>query len=73
MPKNNKPQTPSHVMLSEIRAIANHFHDLAIFAREVNIGFAADGARALDARGQPVLAELPTMLIALEPPRYQTL
>lgn len=73
MPKNNKPQIPSHVMLSELRTIADYFHDLAMFAREVNIGFSADGARALEASGQPVLAELPTMLNALEPPQYQTL
>ena len=72
MPKNGKPQIPSHVTFSEVRAIANHFHDLAMFSREVNIAFARDGTRAVDAGGQPLLRELPEMLSVLNPLQYQT-
>lgn len=71
-PHNGKTQVPSHVSLIDMRPLGDHFHDLAIFAREVMVGFDQHGNRALNPDGTPVLAQLPALLTPLPPCRYET-
>jgi hypothetical protein len=73
MPKDGKPQAPSFVQMSEVRRIAEHFHDLAMFAREVSIAFDVKGERALDGDGNFVIADLPPLVTALPPCTYETI
>jgi hypothetical protein len=73
MPKDNKPQVPTHVTLADLRPIADHLHDLAVFARDVSVGFGANGDRALNSDGGPVLEDLPAILKPLEPCKFQTI
>lgn len=72
MPKNNKTQLPTFVTIDDIRPVANHFHELAMFAREVMVGFDAHGNRALNSDGSPVLAQLPELIAPLPPCKYVT-
>jgi hypothetical protein len=72
MPKNGKTQIPSYVTASDIRKIANHIHDLGMFAREVMVGFNARGERAQNADGSPALAQLPALIAPLETCQYLT-
>jgi len=72
-PKNGRPQAPSFVPKSEVRRIADHFHDLAMFSRDVSIAFDAKGDRALDSDGNHVIAELPALVEALPACTYETI
>lgn len=45
-PINGRSQVPSHAKLSDMRPVAEHIHALAMFAREVMVGFDANGNRA---------------------------
>jgi hypothetical protein len=71
-PKNNKTQIPTHTTLAEMRVIAEHIHDLAMFAREVMLGFDERGNRALNQDGSPVIEELPVLITPLPPCTYLT-
>ena len=71
-PINGHSQVPSHVKLSEMRLVAEHVHALAMFAREVMVGFDANGNRALNADGTLVLAELPSLIPPLPVCKYVT-
>ena len=71
-PVNGRSQVPSHVKLSEMLPIAEHIHELAMFAREVMVGFDACGNRALNADGTPVVADLPRLLSPLSACKYVT-
>lgn len=73
MPKDGKPQAPTYALHSEIRLIASHFHDLAMFARDVSLAFDEDGSRAVDREGNPVLAELPSLLTPIRPCKFETI
>jgi hypothetical protein len=72
MPKNNKTQIPTFVSVADMRPVAEHFHDLAMFAREVMVGFDERGERALNRDGSTVLEQLPALLAPLPPCQYQT-
>lgn len=71
-PIGGKPQAPSHVQIDEVQLVARHCHDLAMFAREVSIGFSKEGARTLNSDGTPVLAKLPEMLEPLAQCQFVT-
>jgi hypothetical protein len=71
-PINKHSQLPSHVKLSDIRPIAEHIHALAMFSREVMIGFDAHGDRALNADGTFVLTEFPHLVLPLPACKYVT-
>jgi hypothetical protein len=71
--KDGKPQAPSFVPHAELRRIASHFHDLAMFARDVSIVFDKLGARAVDRDGNPLLADLPLLIAPLDPCTYETI
>jgi hypothetical protein len=73
MPKNNKPQALSHITVHDLRPIAHHLHDLAMFAREVSICFGPNGDIALNADGTPVLEKLPDLLEPIRPCKYKTI
>lgn len=73
MPKNKKAQLPTFTTAAEMRPIANHFHDLAMFAREVMIGFDQRGERALNSDGSPVLEQLPALISPLQPCQFLTM
>ena len=64
-PINGHSQLPSHVKLGDLFAVAEHIHALAMFAREVMVGFDANGNRALNADGTLVLTELPCLVSPL--------
>jgi hypothetical protein len=72
MPKNNKTQLPTFVTVTDIRVIAEHVHDLAMFARELMVGFDNRGDRALNQDGSPVLEQLPVLLTPIQPCKYLT-
>jgi hypothetical protein len=72
MPKNNKTQLPTYVTAADIRQIANHFHDLSMFASDVMVGFDERGERALNPDGSPVLEQLPALISPLQPCKYLT-
>lgn len=65
--RNSQLELPSHVPVEDFERTAHYFHDLGLFAWNVYVGFSADGARAVDGEGQPVVAELPPLLSALPP------
>lgn len=71
-PINGRSQVPSHVKLSDMRPVAEHIHALAMFAREVMVGFDANGNRALNADGTLVLVELPSLISPLPVCKYVT-
>jgi hypothetical protein len=71
-PKNRKTQLPTSITAAEIRPIADHINDLAMFAREVMVGFDQRGDHALNADGSPVLDPLPPLIAPLPPCRYLT-
>jgi hypothetical protein len=71
-PIDRRSQVPSYVKLSELLPVAEHVHELAMFAREVMVGFDASGNRALNANGTPVLAALPSLIVQLPPCKYLT-
>ena len=71
-PINGRSQVPSHVKLSEMLPVAEHIHELAMFAREVMVGFNAVGNRAVNADNTPVLAFLPDLVVPLPPCTYVT-
>lgn len=66
-PYEKKLEAPSYVSLDELKSMAGHFHDLAMFAREVAIAFAKDGSIALNHDGSPVLEDLPALIPVLPP------
>ena len=71
-PKNNKTQLPAHATVADIRVVGDHAHDLAMFAREVMLGFDERGDRALNPDGSPVIDPLPALITPLEPLKYVT-
>lgn len=71
-PIGNYSQHPSHITLSELTKIADHVHELAMFAREIMIGFDKNGNRALNSDGTPVLLNLPNLIEPLDPCKYVT-
>ena len=73
MPKDGKPQAPSFVPKSEVKRIADHFHDLAMFTREVSIAFDVKGDGAVVGNGNFVIVDLPPLLIALPACTYETI
>jgi hypothetical protein len=72
MPWNNRTQLPSYTSLTEMRPIANHLHELAIYAQAVMVGFDSRGEPMLNPDGSPVLAEPPSMISPLPPLQYAT-
>jgi hypothetical protein len=60
--RNSQLELPSHVPVDDFERTARSFDDLGMFAWSVYVGFSPDGARAVDASGQPVVAELPPLL-----------
>ena len=60
-------ELPKHVDGKEIETVAHHFHDLAMFARAVNLGFCPKGGRATNADSTPVIANLPPLIELLPP------
>jgi hypothetical protein len=72
MPKNKKTQLPSFVTIADMRPIADHFHELGMYAQQVMVGFDQYGSRALNSDGTPVLAQLPALLTPLPPCKYVT-
>ena len=71
-PIGGRSQVPSHVTFSEMLPIAAHVHELAMFSREVMVGFDKNGNRALNADGTPVLSALPRLVSPLAPCKYVT-
>jgi len=71
-PINGSSQVPSHVTLGDMLPVARHIHELAMFSRDVMVGFDSSGNRALNADGTPVLADLPLLVSPLPPPKYIT-
>jgi hypothetical protein len=71
-PVNGHSQVPSHITLSDMRPIADHIHELAMFSREVMVGFDENGSRALNADGTPVLVHMPQIVLPLQPCMYVT-
>lgn len=71
-PKNKKAQLPSFVTIADMRPLADHFHELGMFAQQVMAGFDQHGNRALNSDGTPVLAQLPALLTTLSPCKYLT-
>ena len=72
-PTNRKVEVPSHATLGDIHPLADYFHDLAMFARDVSVGFAKDGALATNPDGTPVLTELDRLIQPLEPRKYEVI
>jgi hypothetical protein len=50
---------PPQLYLTDLRKIADHFHDLAMFAREVSLTFTSDGSIAINSDGSPVMEKMP--------------
>ena len=51
--------------LATIQRTAHHFHDLAMYAREVSLTFAGDGSFAYNFDGSRIMADLPKEVQAL--------
>jgi hypothetical protein len=71
-PHSNRTQLPTYATADELRVIADHVHDLAMFARDVMLGFDARGDRALNPDGSSVLEQLPLLITPLQPRKYLT-
>ena len=71
-PKNKKTQVPTFTTIATMRPIAEHFHDLAMFARDVMAAFDERGERALNPDRTPALDPLPSPITPLEPCQYET-
>lgn len=65
--RNSRLELPSHMTVEDFERTAHYFHDLGIFAWSVYVGFAADGVKAVDGEGRPVIPELPSMIDRLPP------
>lgn len=65
MPVNGLPQAPSFLSASEIRTLADYFHDLAMFAREVAITFRQDGSVQPPDEGSSAARPFPAMISVL--------
>ena len=57
--------SPPFLDLGTMQRTAHHFHDLAMFAREVSLTFNQDGSIALNKDGSPILVDLPTLVSPL--------
>lgn len=71
-PINDHSQVPSHVKFSDMLLVTEHIYALGMFAREVMVGFDANGNRALNANGTLLLAELPSLILPLPACKYVT-
>ncbi len=60
--KNGKYYFPPAIDLKILQETAHHFHDLAMFAREVYLTFNQDGSVACNKDGSPVMPVFPTMV-----------
>jgi hypothetical protein len=64
-PQAGKLFIPTNIDLHELKNVAHHFHDIAMFARDVAICFNKDGSVAENPDGSAVLPSLPTMILPL--------
>lgn len=66
-PFEGKLDLGSYVELSTIRSLADYFHDLAMFAREIGIAFGSDGSLAYNQDGSLANPVLPDLISVLPP------
>ena len=64
-PHDGKLWHPSNIELDKLVATANHFHKLAMFAREVALTFDGEGSVAKDSDGSPIMHKFPEIISPL--------